>query len=97
MCCTASDLHGLNAYSCVPVFFCVVLTDDDEDSVDPDLACVLCHQSNDDAHMLLCDECGLGYHLACMGRNDMPEQEVWVCPCCQDMLDAIRRSAGQPF
>jgi hypothetical protein len=46
-------------------------------TVDPSLAVVQA------AHMLVCDRCSRGWHMACM----IPPMDVvpagwWVCPCC---------------
>ncbi|XP_066599342.1 protein split ends isoform X2 [Prorops nasuta] len=55
-----------------------------EDLIQEDLTyCEVCHQSDREDRMLLCDGCDSGYHLECLSP---PMQEVpwgtWYCPEC---------------
>ncbi len=48
-----------------------------------DLRCMLCGSRGGAAHMLVCDKCPRGWHMACM----IPPMDVvpigrWVCPRC---------------
>lgn len=45
--------------------------------------CEVCHQSNREDRMLLCDGCDCGYHLECLTPplNEVPIEE-WFCPEC---------------
>jgi len=49
-----------------------------------DKACEVCGSPEDEAKLLLCDECNVGYHLYCL---DPPLERVpkgdWFCPLCQ--------------
>jgi hypothetical protein len=47
------------------------------------LRCILCGSRGGAAHMLVCDRCSRGWHMACM----IPPMDVvlagrWVCPRC---------------
>jgi hypothetical protein len=50
---------------------------------DADLACDVCGHQDDEAEMLLCDECGTGWHCYCLVPPllAVPDGE-WVCPRC---------------
>nr|XP_033321309.1 serine/arginine repetitive matrix protein 2 isoform X1 [Megalopta genalis]XP_033321310.1 serine/arginine repetitive matrix protein 2 isoform X1 [Megalopta genalis] len=45
--------------------------------------CEVCHQSDREDRMLLCDGCDCGYHLECLSppMNEVPMEE-WFCPEC---------------
>ncbi|KAH8953381.1 hypothetical protein BDL97_08G023200 [Sphagnum fallax] len=48
-----------------------------------DLRCMLCGSKGGATHMLVCDRCSRGWHMACM----TPPMDVvlagwWVCPHC---------------
>lgn len=48
------------------------------------LACEICHRTDGDATMLLCDQCDTGWHTACLDpplRRPPPGQ--WFCPRCK--------------
>ncbi len=59
-------------------------------TVDPSLAvlraglrCMFCGSRGGASHMMVCDRCSRGWHMACM----TPPMDVvlagrWVCPCC---------------
>ncbi|KAH8968866.1 hypothetical protein BDL97_02G004000 [Sphagnum fallax] len=59
-------------------------------TVDPSLAvvrvglrCMLCGSKGGVAHMLVCDRCSRGWHMACMTPPmDVVPVGRWVCPCC---------------
>ncbi len=48
-----------------------------------DINCLICSNGNDDAFMLLCDECDDSYHTYCLypPLNGIPEGD-WRCPNC---------------
>jgi hypothetical protein len=58
--------------------------------VDPNLAviraglrCMLCGSRGGATHMLMCDRCSRGWHMACMTPPmDVVLDGRWVCPCC---------------
>lgn len=45
--------------------------------------CEICHQSDREDRMLLCDNCDRGYHLECLTppMTAVPIEE-WFCPDC---------------
>ena len=45
--------------------------------------CEICHQSDREDRMLLCDGCDSGYHLECLTPplTEVPIEE-WFCPEC---------------
>lgn len=55
---------------------------EDEPLEDPTF-CEVCHQSDREDRMLLCDGCDCGYHLECLNppMNEVPMEE-WFCPEC---------------
>lgn len=55
---------------------------EDEPLEDPTF-CEVCHQSDREDRMLLCDGCDCGYHLECLSppMNEVPMEE-WFCPEC---------------
>lgn len=67
--------------------------EDDSDSVSPDLACAICHDTNNEAEMLLCDDCGRGFHMGCLGMARMPAEDVWLCPPCKQGNLEVHMSA----
>jgi hypothetical protein len=50
---------------------------------DEDFACEECHLPSDEAFLVLCDGCGLGWHIWCLNPNlpDVPEG-CWLCDNC---------------
>lgn len=50
----------------------------------PHMECELCHHTDDDRLMLLCDSCGLGWHTTCLGLGEEIPEGLWICPRCQD-------------
>ncbi|KAI8907132.1 hypothetical protein BC831DRAFT_555277 [Entophlyctis helioformis] len=54
--------------------------------------CVVCHQSNNEDSMLLCDGCDGGWHLACIGLQRIPEDD-WFCPDCTRRRAAVAQLA----
>ena len=46
--------------------------------------CRICKRKGDDATLLLCDGCDLGFHTACIriSKKDIPEGD-WFCPSCK--------------
>jgi hypothetical protein len=59
-------------------------------TVDPSLAmvrvglrCILCGSRGGATHMLVCDRCSRGWHMACMTPPmDVVHVGWWVCPRC---------------
>lgn len=47
--------------------------------------CEVCHQSDREDRMLLCDNCDRGYHLECLTppMTTVPIEE-WFCPECSN-------------
>ncbi|KAG2243779.1 hypothetical protein Bca52824_094383 [Brassica carinata] len=41
--------------------------------------CCVCHFGGD---LLLCDGCPSAFHHTCIGLPNLPEEELWFCPCC---------------
>lgn len=41
--------------------------------------CCVCHFGGD---LLLCDGCPSAFHHTCVGLANLPEEELWFCPCC---------------
>jgi hypothetical protein len=47
------------------------------------LRCMLCGFRGGTTHMLVCDRCSRGWHIACMTPPmDVVPTRRWVCPCC---------------
>lgn len=46
--------------------------------------CRLCKRKGDEATLLLCDGCDLGYHMGCLrlGSREVPDGD-WLCPSCK--------------
>ena len=36
----------------------------------------------EESRMLICEDCGEGYHLRCVGRKNVPKGE-WRCHACE--------------
>lgn len=55
-----------------------------EESVDETFACEICKHTDDEALMLLCDGCGLGFHMRCANVKDgrVPPGD-WYCSSCE--------------
>jgi len=51
--------------------------------LDDQTFCEICHQSDREDRMLLCDGCDRGYHLECLTppMTTVPIEE-WFCPDC---------------
>ncbi|CAG9311674.1 unnamed protein product [Blepharisma stoltei] len=47
-----------------------------------DLACQICHLSNDEENLLLCDSCNKGFHISCINLSHIPILEEWFCKKC---------------
>jgi hypothetical protein len=47
------------------------------------LRCMLCGSRGGATHMLVCDRCSRGWHMACMTPSmDVVPIRRWICPCC---------------
>nr|XP_003700397.2 PREDICTED: uncharacterized protein LOC100882431 isoform X1 [Megachile rotundata] len=73
------DKLGGQIIKCVPV----EVTPREEESLDDLTFCEVCHQSDREDRMLLCDGCDCGYHLECLNPplDEVPVEE-WFCPEC---------------
>ncbi|CAK9808178.1 PHD and RING finger domain-containing protein 1 [Anthophora plagiata] len=73
------DKFGGQIIRCVPV----EVTPREEENLDDLTFCEVCHQSDREDRMLLCDGCDCGYHLECLTPplNEVPVEE-WFCPEC---------------
>jgi hypothetical protein len=66
-----------------------------------DMACEVCMMANSEATMLLCDECGTGWHMRCLHPplSAVPPG-AWVCPSCEasgvKLVDVEARNASAP-
>ena len=66
-----------------------------------DMACEVCMMANSEATMLLCDECGTGWHMRCLNPplSAIPPG-AWVCPSCEaagvSLNDVEVRNAAVP-
>ena len=52
-----------------------------------DMACEVCEATyewgrTEESRMLICEDCGEGYHLRCVGRKKVPKGE-WRCHACE--------------
>lgn len=52
-----------------------------------DMACEVCEATyewgrTEESRMLICEDCGEGYHLRCVGRKNVPKGE-WRCHACE--------------
>lgn len=54
--------------------------------------CEICHKSQDEAHLLLCDGCNRGYHMYCLtpALHSVPKTD-WFCFQC---LTAVGKDYG---
>jgi DNA invertase Pin-like site-specific DNA recombinase len=46
-----------------------------------DTICHICNSGEDEAHMLLCDQCDRGFHTGCLNLRSVPSGS-WYCPGC---------------
>ena len=63
-------------------------------------ACMACRHMDDEADMLLCDNCGDGWHTFCLTPPLVERPEgLWLCPSCEaggvKVVDVERRMAEQ--
>ena len=42
----------------------------------------ICKSEEDEANMLVCDGCNEGFHLQCVGLQEIPSTEEWYCCDC---------------
>lgn len=76
-----------NAMNCSPCHLPNVDAEQDlsQLTVDGDLPCSICGSPDDEAVMLVCEGCALGWHIYCLNPPlaAVPDG-VWVCHVCQD-------------
>eukprot|EP00696_Hemimastix_kukwesjijk_P001929 gnl/Hemi2/12340_TR4224_c0_g1_i1.p1 gnl/Hemi2/12340_TR4224_c0_g1~~gnl/Hemi2/12340_TR4224_c0_g1_i1.p1 ORF type:complete len:447 (-),score=89.96 gnl/Hemi2/12340_TR4224_c0_g1_i1:1237-2577(-) len=48
-----------------------------------DVVCQVCRLGEDEAQLLLCDNCNRGFHTGCLGLEDVPEGD-WLCLDCDE-------------
>ncbi|CAF1300387.1 unnamed protein product [Rotaria sp. Silwood1] len=67
----------------------VQLEDDFLEMIDDDITCRVCGRDDQEDLLLICDECGNGYHTFCLELPGVPETPEWMCPLCEvDQLSA---------
>ena len=54
---------------------CLMQMGQSGDSMDPSLAYVICAEPDDGEHMLICDECGMGYHITAFTPTPCHQQQ----------------------
>ena len=76
-------------------FYCNGCVSEDESicgnrdsAVDPQLPCSVCNMADNDAEMLICDGCGEGFHIQCVGLKAIPDTEEWYCSDCAAVIRA---------
>uniref|UniRef100_A0A383VI14 PHD-type domain-containing protein n=1 Tax=Tetradesmus obliquus TaxID=3088 RepID=A0A383VI14_TETOB len=69
--------------------------EDSGPSVDPNLACRVCHRNQDDDKMLLCSGCVDGYHTYCVGLKPVPAGD-WYCADCKPSSSDEQPSDSEP-
>ena len=64
------------------------LIEEHEERVNAATKCQSCHRGDQEEVLLLCDNCGLGFHTHCL-RPPLPgvPEEDWFCPICIDYED----------
>ncbi|CAN8264476.1 unnamed protein product [Cochlearia groenlandica] len=54
--------------------------------------CCVCHLGGE---LLLCDGCPSAYHHTCLGLSNIPEEDLWFCPCCCcDICESMETPQG---
>ncbi|CAM4754905.1 unnamed protein product [Rotaria magnacalcarata] len=57
--------------------------------IDDDISCRVCGRDDQEDLLLICDECGNGYHTFCLELPGVPDAAEWMCPLCEvDQLSA---------
>ena len=46
------------------------------------IACKNCGSEAEQDRLLLCDRCGEGVHMRCLGMEEYPQLEEWYCDTC---------------
>ena len=62
-------------------FYPVESSDDGVDSDVINQPCIVCNSPDDIDSCLLCDQCDLAVHYACVGLDKVPTGD-WLCPWC---------------
>ena len=50
------------------------------------IACKQCGSETEQDSLLLCDRCGEGVHIRCLGMEEYPQLEEWYCDTCLDVM-----------
>ncbi|CAF1062728.1 unnamed protein product [Rotaria sordida] len=67
----------------------IQLEDDFLEMIDDDITCRVCGGDDQEDLLLICDECGNGYHTFCLELPGVPETPEWMCPLCEvDQISA---------
>jgi remodeling and spacing factor 1 len=71
--------------------------DDDDDEEEEEIQCVVCDSPRDAQHMLLCDGCDDGYHMACLHPplEAIPEGD-WFCEECLEIKELCCQVCSSP-
>ncbi|CAF1434131.1 unnamed protein product [Adineta ricciae] len=65
------------------------LEDNFLEMIDDDITCRVCGRDDQEDLLLICDECGNGYHTFCLELPSVPDTPEWMCPLCEvDRLSA---------
>ena len=66
------------------------------DKSNANIKCKICRRNTDEAYMLLCDGCDLGFHMFCLKpRLDTVPEGQWFCKACKPTLtDRQQRRAA---
>ena len=46
------------------------------------IPCKNCGSESEQDRLLLCDKCGAGVHIGCLGMDEYPQLEEWYCDTC---------------
>jgi thymidylate kinase len=65
--------------------------------VPSDLPCENCGSPNDWTHMLICSSCDRGFHTYCIGLDEVPNTDEWLCDeCCTPKVHWIKTGHPNP-
>ena len=62
------------------------------------LACEQCTRQQPEGDMLICDQCGRGWHMACMSPPlmEVPDGQ-WCCPMCDASMGSVQANVWKPI